>query len=243
MKGRVSSAGCRLRVALHCWVPCATLRPFRPTRHPSRSPDTRAASAARRARGVTLVELLIVMGIIIILLGLLVPSMKTISGATNLTAVTEEFAGQVNFARQRSSTFNRAVAIRFWRAATSGPYTSYQIWEQVDSANPASWQPAAPERLLPAGIGVDDNATNSSLLTRFSGAGKAFTEQPPDSRDCADIVFTPAGSVVASSTQRTVAFIPNPKPSTVGMVNGLPPNFGIVDIQPMNAIPTVYRPQ
>lgn len=187
--------------------------------------------------GFTLVELMVVMGVILVLMTLLIPSMKSISGSTNLTSVTEEFAAKVNLARQRASTFNRQVAIRFWKQGASGPYRSYQLWEQVDSADPASWQPVERIRVLPNDVVITENTSYSTLLGRFPLATHT------DGRRYTEALFTPAGSLVASSTQTAVTFIPDPKPAATGSISGLPPNFGVVSIQPMNAIPTIYRPQ
>ena len=189
---------------------------------------------AQNYSGFSLLELLVVIAIIMMLAVFMLPAMKGISGGTNLTAATEEFVGVVNLARQRSSTFNRQVAIRFWSDSASGPYRSYQLWEQKDLADPASWQSIEAERKLPIGIIITNSASYSSLLTRYKGT--------TNSRTYADALFTPSGALVASSGQTSVTFVPEFGPQNGGMVSGLPPNFGVVDINAMNSIPTIYRP-
>ncbi len=183
--------------------------------------------------GFSLVELLVVMTIILILAAVLVPAMKNISGGTNLTSASEELVGVVNLARQRASTFNRQVAIRFWKDGEN--YGSYQLWEQKDSGDPASWHSIERERKLPTGIVVTNSAVYSSLLTRFPGS--------TNGRTFADALFTPAGSLVAAANETAVTFVPIVGPQSGGVVSGLPPNFGTLVIEAINGIPAIYRPQ
>ena len=180
----------------------------------------------------SLLELLVVIAIIGVLSTLLVPAMRGISGGTNLTAASEEFSGTVNLARQRASTFNRQVAIRFWQDGNN--FRSYQLWEQKDLADMNSWQAVDKIKNLPTGVVATNDATFSSLLTRNTGTtnGRAY----------ADVLLTPSGSLVASATQTAVTFVPEFGPSSEGVVSGLPPNFATVTIDPINTIPRVYRP-
>ncbi len=184
----------------------------------------------------SLIELLVVMTIMIALATLTLPAMRGISGGSNLTGATEELSGVVNLARQRASTFNRQVAIRFWRDGEN--YRSYQIWEQRDSADTNSWVPAERERKLPQGILITNHATYSSLLARAGNTGTSA-----NGRAYADALITPAGTLVASPEQTAVTLVPEFGPSGDGMVPGLPVNFGTVVIEPANTIPRIYRPQ
>ena len=180
----------------------------------------------------SLLELLVVIAIIGVLSTLLVPAMRGISGGTNLTAASEEFSGTVNLARQRASTFNRQVAIRFWQDGSN--FRSYQLWEQKDLADMNSWQAVDKIKNLPTGVVATNDATFSSLLTRNKGT--------TDGKTYADVLLTPSGSLVASTNQTALTFVPEFGPSSGGVVSGLPPNFATVAIDPINTIPRVYRP-
>jgi len=180
----------------------------------------------------SLLELLVVIAIIGTLSVMLAPAMRGISGGTNLTAASEEFVGTVNLARQRASTFNRQVAIRFWKDGNN--FRSYQLWEQKDLADMNSWQAVEKIKTFPTGVVATNDATFSSLLTRNTGT--------TNGKDYADVLLTPSGSLVASQSQTAVTFVPEFGPTSGGVVSGLPPNFATVAIDPINTIPRVYRP-
>lgn len=182
--------------------------------------------------GFSLIELLVVIAIIVILAVIALPAIRGISGGTGLTSAAEEFVGAANLARQRASTFNRQVAIRFWKEGSN--YTSYQIWEQKHSAFTNSWRAVERERKFQVGVVVMNHGTNSSMLTRFTGT--------TNGRDYAQVLFTPAGALVASTNQTAVSFIQANGPQSGGIVPGLPPNFATVVIDPLNGIPRLYRP-
>jgi uncharacterized protein (TIGR02596 family) len=188
--------------------------------------------SARACRAFSLLELLVVIAIIAILSVMLTPAMRGISGGTNLTAASEEFSGTVNLARQRASTFNRQVAIRFWQDGSN--FRSYQLWEQKDLADMNSWQAVDKIKNLPTGVVATNDAKFSSLLTRNTGTtnGKTY----------ADVLLTPSGALLASTNQTAVTFVPEFGPSSGGVVSGLPPNFATVTIDAINTIPRVYRP-
>lgn len=202
----------------------------------SRCPIYRSSDAAkRRPAAFSLIELLVVIAIIIVLTAITLPSMRSISSGTNLTGAAEDMAAVVNLARQRASTFNRQVAMRFFRDNSSKPFTSYQLWEQKDSANLASWVSIERVRRLPTGVVVTNSSIYSPILEVATYQGTT------NSQSYTDILFLPSGSIVAQ-TNATVTLVQEVGPATGGVVSGLPPNFATIAIEPMNARPMIYRP-
>ncbi len=191
--------------------------------------------------GFTLAELLVVIALIMLLAVLTVPAFKGISGGTNLTRAADETAGLVHLARQRAVTFNRQVAIRFYEKDDG--FGSCQLWEKPDSASdpgdPKSWKAVGQEQQLPLGVIAKKDNQFSPLLAKFANN----TEQKPRGNvKYAEVLFTPAGALVASGSEAMITFVPSPTTSASGLVQGLPPNFATLVIEPFNARPTIYRP-
>lgn len=182
----------------------------------------------------SMMELLVVIALVLLLSALAMPAVRSLAGGAGLASAAEELAAAVVLARQRATTFNRQTALRFWRDGAN--FRSYQIWEQQDSADPASWQPMERERRLPLGIVATNHSTFSSLLTRADAAGTT------NGRFYADALFTPSGSLVAEPDKTCVTLVPERGPTGSGVVPGLPPNFATVVIEPFNGIPRIYRP-
>ncbi len=197
-----------------------------------------------RRSAFSLIELLVVMVIIAILMTLLVPAIRGLSEGINMTGASEEISAAVSLAHQRASTFNRQVAIRFYRDETGGEiFSSYQIWDKPSSSSDptvaASWKPVNPERRLPTGVAVKSDAKFSALLDIYNNLTEA---KPRGSVKYSEVLFTPAGSLVAPSNRAFLTLVPEADPRTDGVVTGLPPNFAVVAIEPINARPTVFRP-
>jgi len=201
----------------------------------------RSVSARRTA--FSLLELLVVMAIIVIILALVVPAMRGISGGINMTSVAEEVSGSVSRARQRASTFNRQSRMRFYEDFTGALSKSYQIWEKPDIASDptlaASWKPVEAERAMPAGVTIKKDATHSALLDIYKNLSET---KPRGAVKYSEVLFTPSGSLVASSSSAHITIVPEVGPATGGVVAELPPNFAVVVIEPVNSRPTIYRP-
>jgi len=203
---------------------------------PCFSRSSAALSFSQSSAAFSLIELLVVVAIITILFVLVVPAMRSISTGTHITGASEELAGLINQARQRASTFNRQVAIRFFREGdASTPFDRYQLWEQKESSDPNSWTSIERMRRLPMGIVVTNSSTFSPVLELSEYQGTT------NSMSYSEILFLPSGSLVAQ-TNTFITLVSRTGSSSGGIVSGLPPNFATIVIEPMNARPAIYRP-
>jgi len=181
--------------------------------------------------------------VIAIMAFLVVGSIRGISGGTDMTRSSEDVAGVITLAAQRAAAFNRQTAIRFLAHSNATPYVAYQFWEQTNSQDPTSWQPVLAIQRLPVDIVITNNTEFSTLFSRSNITG-TLTDPTGTVWNYAQAYFAPDGSMVASAGQTSIALIPANAPAGVsGIVSGLPPNFAVVDIEPLHSIAVIYRPQ
>ncbi len=206
-------------------------------------PCSRFATARLERSAFSLIELLAVMAIIAVLMAFLIPAIRGVSEGINLTGASEEISAAVSLAHQRASTFNRQVAIRFYQDESGEGFKSYQIWDKPSSSSDptvdASWNAVDSEHYLPTGVAVKADARFSALLDIFKNLNQT---KPRGAVKYSEVLFTPAGALVAPSDKAFFTLVPESDPRTDGLVSGLPPNFAVVLIEPLNARPSVFRP-
>jgi len=182
-----------------------------------------------------LIELLVVIAIMMVMASLLIPAFKNITGGFNITSAAEELAGTINLARQRATASSHNTSIRFYRdGSASGPFKSYQIWEQADMTDPSSWNSKDKEQKLAQGLIASADTNFSPLLN--------LTSKTTNGRTYAEFYLTPNGSVAVPKDKAFLTIHSETDPKTGGAVAGLPPNFATVSIEPFNGRSRVYRP-
>lgn len=82
--------------------------------------------AARLTRGLTLIELLVSMSIIVILVAVAAPSMYEFVMRKRVQGVADELLADLRFARSVQTRDNREVAVMFGKTSTDTCYTVYQ---------------------------------------------------------------------------------------------------------------------
>ena len=131
--------------------------------------QSRAASRRRRGRrGVTMIELLVVMGIIVILASLTLPSF-TVVRSEALQHGGATVAHAIFVARENALAKNRQVSVRFIEGPAAdgqNQIIGVQPWIVSDS-NVAA--PLAIPSWLPRGVVISQNASLSPLLGVASG--------------------------------------------------------------------------
>jgi uncharacterized protein (TIGR02596 family) len=140
-----------------------------------------------RARGFTLVELLMVMAIMLVVMGLVVSAFPSLGKAGNLTNGTASFVDALNQARQYALSQNRTVEVRFYYlpGPTDGTTcTAYRAMRIIvcdangltmDPVNTTSYSAGAKPGLiqkLPVGIIIYTDTTGkfTTLLPAMSNS-------------------------------------------------------------------------
>ena len=157
-----------------------------------RSPtfDLQPSTFAERgcSRGFTLLELLVVMGIIVIALAALVPAVTSLSKSGGRRAALNSLLGGIEQARAEAIKSSQATYVVF-PAFTSGTqstldrynYRSYAIFED-DAANPGNVKQLTDWKAFPIGVALRAAGTAAlSNLTDPATLGVAFSFAPDPS--------------------------------------------------------------
>lgn len=200
--------------------------------------------SAERREAFSLVELLIVVGLIVIMLSLAVPAVNTVMISTNLNRGGQAFVDQIILARQMALTRNRDIEVRFWELTNSSTqgYRAIQLW-LVDE-NGTNRFPLTRITQLPEGIIINTNPNLSPLLfgpnvpirgeTNFPSYGKArYVGFRYRANGEADISIGSGGK--SASNFLTIQHFSSE-------ADTLPPNFYGIQVNPLTGRVTTYRP-
>src|SRR5437762_1149190 len=120
----------------------------------------------RRLRAFTLVEMLVVLGMIVILLSAIVPAVTSLSKANGRKAAMANLLGGIEQARAEAINTSQATYVVFptFGAGTAQStldrynYKSYAIFED-NAANPGSVKQVTPWKALPTGVALRSAGT------------------------------------------------------------------------------------
>ena len=164
-----------------------------PTTFAARSPVATASLAF------TLVEMLVVMGIILILFSLVVPATTTMLKGNDLTQAGQDVSNQLGVARQLSLTQNHPVEVRFYQygdpskagESATDPNTGWKFRALQTFAISDAGVATAMDKIhkLPNSVIIDSGATLSTLIGKAStgstsnsgtaaGSGPILTASP-----------------------------------------------------------------
>ena len=189
--------------------------------------------------GFTLVEMLVVVGIIVLLLGLIGPITTSMMRGMQLSTVGDSLSGQLQYARQVALTSNRNIEVRFCQSTSNNPayFTTiallqYPYGQSASTATRPATLVGKPVT-LPNSVIIDGGATLSSILNQTPlSAGtpsrllaSPSTNSPPTSPNsydppigslgqnykCVSFQFRPDGSTDLLQYQPTGTGTTNPR--------------------------------
>src|SRR5438309_3245535 len=137
--------------------------------------------------GFTLVELLIVIGIIAVLLVLIAPAFTTIKSAGDVTSAAYTIKGVLDTARTFAKANNTYVWVGFFEenVASTTPGTAgvgrlvKSIVASKDGTNVATTNPIDPTKLIQVGKLTKIDNVHLATFTDGSGTGSTFDTRPP----------------------------------------------------------------
>jgi uncharacterized protein (TIGR02596 family) len=187
---------------------------------------------SQKSSAFSLLELLVVMMFMAILMGMAIPAMNSIVGASGITRGGQMLGDQIIFARQVAVSKNREIEVRliFVTTGSDPAYRAIQIWTVGDGA-PVSKLVRLPDNAL-----IASAPELSPLLT--ADAAVAGTTNFSALGSCSYKGFRiRANGALASTVNLSNNFL------TVQRTNGpLPANFYALSVNPLTGHVSIIRP-
>ncbi len=200
------------------------------------------------ARGFSLMELLVVVGIMAILAAVAIPAMTSNNNAANLTSAAQRLADEMRLAQQTATTRNLPVEVRFY-LLPDPTNTSAKIYRGFQSFlvnDDSTYQPLTKASFLPTGITTNTSAAYSTLITEFTPLTSTF------SVPTAGTTYQYVAFQFRSDGSTNLASAPNaggswcvtlePQREKEGSTPGLKANFATLQIDPLIGRVKVIRP-
>jgi uncharacterized protein (TIGR02596 family) len=216
-------------------------------------------SNLNQKHGFTLIELMVVIGVVALLVAAMAPMVFSTLAASKLTAAGETMSSQIAYARQRAVSANEELEVRFYSfddPEVSGTDSNFVAMAVVKVSIPATatadtlssveqTQLVGDIYYLPTGIALGrSNALSPAILS----SGASQSEQPDKegfirkaTATYRGFRFMPDGSSNLPPTPAK-CYITLVEDRYAGAQSEIPKNFFAIQIDPSNGRTTSYRP-
>jgi uncharacterized protein (TIGR02596 family) len=203
--------------------------------------------------GFTLIEIMVVIGVVALIVAAMAPMVFSTLSATRLSASGETLAGQFGFAKQKAVAGNQEVEVRFFKyadpemAGNQPLYRAVGIFTASISDNASNIEIQA-EQLgeiiyLPSGVAFGESQALSPIL-----ASASFPETPDRARSISKapavykaIRFQQDGATNLNADP-SVCYVTLVEDRFANGQGGVPRNFFAIQIDPATGRTTTYRP-
>lgn len=145
-----------------------------------------------RGGGFSLIELLVVIGIIAILAALVIPAFRGIGSANSVTTAGSTVIAELNLARQAALSQNREIEVRFLKLADEiGQDAAYRGMQQFRASDGVAVGKVV---RLPQPIIISGESKFSTLLSSANGSARTMTVQGQSGVEYRTVRFRPSGS-------------------------------------------------
>lgn len=194
----------------------------------------------------SLVELLVVIGVMGLLLAITIPALSSIQDSSDLNRGAHLLASQINYARQLASSQSKPMEVRLIELSNrpGGGYHAIQIW-QPDDQDPSQSRPLSRLAILPQTAFVTrTDSTRSKLLEYLDPALTMPAGGVVGGAKYQAFQIRPNGSVVSSATtsQRQDLYLTIVSAKRENLSAALDANYITVQVNPMTGGTAIYRP-
>ena len=197
----------------------------------------------------SLLELLLVVGIISLLVALAANGLNNVARSSSLATAAQRLGDQIALARQNASSLNLPVEVRLYQLpdfdATNGTailWRGLQLFSQNASGNVT---PLSKPVLFPNRVIISSNSAISPLLTSLTRTSPVAAVGPFPSNSVSYVSFTirPNGMVTPSTITDTNSFLTlHQQNEPIRSGDTKPANFITIQINPITSKVTLLRP-